>query len=209
VSTLKRKVLARGQWGLDPAYGVNRNLRFPDSEPFSLDYVYNPYLGVDLRAGQGAPLPAAAPEAPAVPVAVPAVAAVAETAAAAESGSVEVTAQVDGTLDILVSALRSAMNPRGSAGHARERHFHRAAPRGGAGAVTVVKLGGRGQRQPDGPTLARQPLHDANSRGGSARGIGHVPDPAGVAEIEKGERRAAPFRVTGLPSLTTPRGSPS
>ena len=40
------KVLSRGQWGLDPAYAVSQNLRFPDGEPFSLDYVYNPYLGI-------------------------------------------------------------------------------------------------------------------------------------------------------------------
>jgi hypothetical protein len=44
--TKDKKVLSRGQWGLDPAYAVSQNLRFPIDEPFSLEYVYNPYLGI-------------------------------------------------------------------------------------------------------------------------------------------------------------------
>ena len=43
-----RAVLARGQWGLDPAYSVSRTLHFPVEDPFSLDYVFNPFL---LRGG--------------------------------------------------------------------------------------------------------------------------------------------------------------
>ena len=42
--TLKKRVLATGQWSLDPAYGVSRNLQLP--EPVSLDYLFNPFLGV-------------------------------------------------------------------------------------------------------------------------------------------------------------------
>ncbi len=42
--TQKRKVVATGQWGLDPAYAVSENLAMP--APFSLDYVFNPYLGI-------------------------------------------------------------------------------------------------------------------------------------------------------------------
>ena len=42
--TKNRNILAVGQWGLDPAYAVSRNLRFPS--PFSLTYVHNPYLDV-------------------------------------------------------------------------------------------------------------------------------------------------------------------
>jgi len=41
--TQSKKVAARGQWGLDPAYVMSQNLEFP--EPFSTDYVFNPYLG--------------------------------------------------------------------------------------------------------------------------------------------------------------------
>ncbi len=44
--TLQAGILARGQWGLDPAYGFTRNLRYPSELPVSLDYVFNPYLGV-------------------------------------------------------------------------------------------------------------------------------------------------------------------
>jgi hypothetical protein len=40
--TRDKKVLATGQWGLDPAYSVSRNLRMPP--PHSLDYIHNPYL---------------------------------------------------------------------------------------------------------------------------------------------------------------------
>jgi hypothetical protein len=46
VLTQKKKVLATGQWGLDPAYSVSHNLLFPESDPFALDYVFNPYLAV-------------------------------------------------------------------------------------------------------------------------------------------------------------------
>jgi len=46
-ATRKRGVLAVGQWGLDPAYAVSRNLRFPAGQPFALDYVFNPYLGIE------------------------------------------------------------------------------------------------------------------------------------------------------------------
>jgi hypothetical protein len=42
--TQKRQVVATGQWGLDPAYAVSQNLRMP--RPFSLNYVFNPYLGI-------------------------------------------------------------------------------------------------------------------------------------------------------------------
>ena len=42
--TEKRNILAAGQWALDPAYGVTQNLRLPGA--VSLDYVFNPYLGI-------------------------------------------------------------------------------------------------------------------------------------------------------------------
>lgn len=40
--TRKRGLLATGQWALDPAYAVSRNLTLPG--PFSLRYTFNPYL---------------------------------------------------------------------------------------------------------------------------------------------------------------------
>ena len=51
--TLKKNVLAVGQWGLDPAYAVSHDLQFPESERFSLDYVYNPYLNVGGKPPSG------------------------------------------------------------------------------------------------------------------------------------------------------------
>jgi hypothetical protein len=46
VRTKKGKVLGDGQWGLDPAYAVSRDVTFPAGQPFSLNYIYNPYLGI-------------------------------------------------------------------------------------------------------------------------------------------------------------------
>ena len=46
--TAKAGVLATGQWSLDPAYSVTRNLTLPG--PVSLEYTYNPYL----RPSEGA-----------------------------------------------------------------------------------------------------------------------------------------------------------
>jgi hypothetical protein len=40
-----KKVLAPGQWALDPAYSVFQSLTFPKKEVWSMDYIYNPYLG--------------------------------------------------------------------------------------------------------------------------------------------------------------------
>ena len=46
----KAKVVNNGQWGLDPAYSVSRNLTFPANEPMSLDYTFNPYLEIETEA---------------------------------------------------------------------------------------------------------------------------------------------------------------
>jgi hypothetical protein len=39
-----KKVLAPGQWALDPAYSVFQSLSFPKNEVWSMDYTFNPYL---------------------------------------------------------------------------------------------------------------------------------------------------------------------
>jgi hypothetical protein len=57
--TAKRQVLAPGQWALDPAYGVSVDLRMP--EPFSLTYLFNPYLGIGNATPQIMSGPSAAP----------------------------------------------------------------------------------------------------------------------------------------------------
>ena len=42
--TKKKKILNTGQWALDPAYSVSTNLKFPKNLPFSLEYIFNPFL---------------------------------------------------------------------------------------------------------------------------------------------------------------------
>lgn len=44
VKTKKKKLLNTGQWALDPAYSVWVNLNFPSDKPFSMEYIFNPYL---------------------------------------------------------------------------------------------------------------------------------------------------------------------
>lgn len=65
--TLKNNILSRGQWALDPAYSFTRNLRFPEDLPVSLDYTFNPYLGIGTVAGArmatSNPIPGEAPRA--------------------------------------------------------------------------------------------------------------------------------------------------
>jgi hypothetical protein len=46
MTTKRRKILADGQWGADPAYSLTRNLSFPSSHPVSVDYTFNPWLNV-------------------------------------------------------------------------------------------------------------------------------------------------------------------
>jgi hypothetical protein len=54
--TRRAKVLATGQWGLDPAYAFTRNLTVP--QPWATDYTFNPYL--EDRETPAAPAGAAA-----------------------------------------------------------------------------------------------------------------------------------------------------
>jgi hypothetical protein len=49
----QRRAIATGQWALDPAYSITRSVRLPTNEPVSLDYTYNPYLGIGV--GDGSP----------------------------------------------------------------------------------------------------------------------------------------------------------
>ena len=91
--TRKRKVLAVGQWGLDPAYAMSRNLKFP--EPYSVDYVFNPYLGIGKPSYRmTGPAPVAPPAPPAAPAA--------GTSGGPMSGTYEFTAVVDGSVEALI-----------------------------------------------------------------------------------------------------------
>ncbi|MGH9675389.1 MAG: hypothetical protein ACRD44_19630, partial [Bryobacteraceae bacterium] len=166
--TLKNRVLAVGQWGLDPAYAVSRNLRFPAGQEFSLDYEHNPYLGivkpgtivevssapVIAQPSQDAPppLPSTAPSAqPTVVTPAPAdpaslLASGLDTVAAqAGGGSVEIEAQVDGTIDVLLQRDAAVFEVRNGQPAAREKAvFTAPIPAAPATAWTVTKLAGRG-----------------------------------------------------------------
>ncbi|MBI3683101.1 MAG: hypothetical protein HY235_22235, partial [Acidobacteria bacterium] len=95
VKTTKENVLAPGQWGLDPAYAVTRDLRFPADMAFSLDYVYNQYLGsagtVITAASPAIGPPGAESGASILPGVLPSL-------AEAEEGWIEVQAVVDGSV---------------------------------------------------------------------------------------------------------------
>jgi hypothetical protein len=105
--TRNRKILATGQWGLDPAYAVSRNLTFPPGRRVSLDYVYNPYLDIDLRGAAAAEAPAqtagaaGAPPAPAPPA-----------APVRTEGWCEIRALVDATVAVLIRAGQASFETR-------------------------------------------------------------------------------------------------
>ncbi|MBM3764448.1 MAG: hypothetical protein FJW32_03565 [Acidobacteria bacterium] len=79
--TRRGKVLNTGQWALDPAYAVTKNLTWPADLPVDLNYTYNPYLGV-----------AAEPVAPTQPIEKPAV----------TEGGCQLEASIDGSVVISV-----------------------------------------------------------------------------------------------------------
>ena len=92
--TRKRKILAVGQWGLDPAYAMSRNLKFP--EPYSLDYVFNPYLAI------GKPSYRMTGPAPVAPPAPTAATTAAGTSSEPEAGAYVFTAVVDGSVEAVI-----------------------------------------------------------------------------------------------------------
>lgn len=97
IRTRKKGILAVGQWGLDPAYGVSQDLQFPADEPFSLDYVFNPYLRIPVAARRTrTPVSSRAPQARPMPPAQPSPA----------RGTVEVRLWVDGSVEILMQSNR-------------------------------------------------------------------------------------------------------
>ncbi|MGB9605081.1 MAG: hypothetical protein ACPL88_04295, partial [Bryobacteraceae bacterium] len=126
-ATLKRRILAVGQWGLDPAYAVSRNLRFPADEPFSLDYLYNPYLGIDRRPPQAKASPLAA-------------------VAGQATGWAEIEVEVDGTVDLVIAGETVRFEVQSGQPVARQSfRFGAALPTAPGLSLSVKKLAGRGR----------------------------------------------------------------
>ena len=46
-ATRKKNLVNTGQWALDPAYSLTRSVTYPAGLEPSLDYTFNPYLGVE------------------------------------------------------------------------------------------------------------------------------------------------------------------
>ena len=95
--TRKKKVVATGQWGLDPAYSVSQNLRFPGR--FSQEYIYNPYLGIGSPRALDAvstPVAAASPPRSAPSAQARARSSVPERVAGGQSGWTDVVADLKG-----------------------------------------------------------------------------------------------------------------
>lgn len=95
--TRKGKVLNTGQWALDPAYAVTRNLTWPAELPVDLNYTYNPYLRI---AGTAAAVAVPAPVVSITP-GTPSISSPGE-ASMATSGSCRIDVSVDGSVIISV-----------------------------------------------------------------------------------------------------------
>lgn len=87
--TRRGKVLNTGQWALDPAYAVSKNLTWPANLPVDLNYSYNPYLGF---MGD----PTAPPAAPVVSSGAPVVSAPAPAATNGASSAADIAASIAG-----------------------------------------------------------------------------------------------------------------
>ncbi len=167
--TLKRKILAVGQWAMDPAYAVSRNLSFPAGQPFSLDYTWHPFLfgmpeveelpaAKEVTAAPGGRAPDATPEPPPAPPA--AAEPAAETALApaqpagtpapapppANSGQVEITVRVDGAVDLHLSGSRlESETLSGQPPSGESAIFSGPIPASPLASLRVSKLAGRGR----------------------------------------------------------------
>jgi hypothetical protein len=170
-ATRRRKILATGQWGADPAYAVSQNLRFPAGRPVSVTYVWNPYLNA---GGREEPIPAAfvasnavedaaaaASPATAAPVAA-APAPAANALAAADQGSCEVTVTVDGAVALMVSGAQPAIETlEGAPGVVKASTCTAAVPGTGDLDYTLEKTSGRGEVKLVNADLGRVEIRDA------------------------------------------------
>lgn len=138
--TIKQKILAVGQWGLDPADGVSRNLTFPPGQPVSLDYVFNPYLAIS-PAQPVSPVPGFTSLAPPVPLQP-------STQAAGPRGWFEVRVWVDSSLEASISGEQAQLQAIGGTPHTEHlTSFSEPFPSTPLRALRVVTKEGRGHVQ--------------------------------------------------------------
>lgn len=132
--TLKRGILAVGQWGLDPAYAVSRNLNFPPDAAVSLDYTFNPYLKLNGEQVSGA-APGEPPGA-------------AASASGAAQGWFEFRVWIDGSVEAFVRGDRIRYEVlSGAPFRDPEISYSEPLPAAPLRSLRVVKKEGRGQVQ--------------------------------------------------------------
>ena len=155
-TTLNKRLLAVGQWGLDPAYGVSQTVRFPSEAPVSLNYTFNPYLGVGTTPQQ---------------IASPAPAPIAETAAP-DRGQVDLEVQVDSAVEIVLAWDQVAWETvSGQPPSKQSAKFSSPLPNTPVRSWNLTKLAGRGNatlvQKPSPENRHRAKIRVEDSKGGS------------------------------------------
>jgi hypothetical protein len=163
IKTLNGKILAPGQWALDPAYSFTQSLRFPPGMNVALDYTYNPYLKGGLTAAPApSPNPPSPPESagryavisagvPGVAEAVGSLTAAPVTAspsipAVAGGGWLEIQAVVDGTVFFQIHGAEvTAEVVGGQPVRDQKVTFSVPAPTTGRATWSIEKRSGRGE----------------------------------------------------------------
>jgi hypothetical protein len=205
--TKDRKVLGTGQWGLDPAYAMSRNLTFPPG-PYSLTYTFNPYLDdrstppaqVGARAAT-TPAPVARGEmtqparGDAVPVE-PAANGWGDPAPRATPGTCELETRVDGVVRIAIRG--SAADFRTVSGEPASETSARcsaALPEAPGWTITVDRTQGRGKVS----------LEQAPDAANGFEAIVRIDDPARGADRY---RAVLKWSATPAPSTSRQPGRP-
>lgn len=133
--TRRGKILNTGQWALDPAYSVTRNVTWPADLPVDLNYTYNPYLGI------APPVLSVTPGTPTITA--PGGAAV--VTAAAAPGSCQIDAWIDGSIVISVQDAAVAYQVQsGQAEREATAQCQTPLPKSALRTVEVRKSRGRG-----------------------------------------------------------------
>jgi hypothetical protein len=178
--TRRGKILNTGQWALDPAYAVSKNLTWPPNLPVDLNYAYNPYLGFmgDTTAPPAAPVISGV-DAGSTTTAASIAASIggAPPPQAPEQGSCEVQVTVDAVIELQLSAAEGIAVQVLSGAPERDLTTTCNAsnlPQEGAIPVFEVrKTGGRGSveliTRPDYANSYRATIRVTDSKGGADR----------------------------------------